>query len=108
MLVRSRRIATANHKAAMRHGRMVARQLIGMNEMHRGVVFVKVMRHADDGLAHGLGIGAGLQHDKALALVLLPRRQLRAHAAAHLFNRRGHGNGVLHSTSNAGHMANGI
>ena len=43
--VAGRRIAAANHKPAMRHGTVIALQCFGGNEIHRGVVLVKVVRH---------------------------------------------------------------
>src|SRR5256885_4954354 len=46
------------------HGRMVTGKFLGADEMHRGVVFVKVMRHSGDGLAHAIGIGPLLRSEE--------------------------------------------
>jgi hypothetical protein len=66
------------------------------------------VRHADDGRAHGLGIGPLLQHDKAFASMPLARRQFGPHAAAHLLHGVIHRNGVLHAAGHAGNTPDGV
>ena len=105
LLVRYRGVATADDEAAVRHGRVIARQLLGADEVHRGVVLVEVMRHGDDGLAHGFGVGAALQHHEAFARVLLARAQAGPRAAAHLLHGGFHRHGVLHGAGHTRHAA---
>ena len=106
--VLGRRIAAADHEAAMRHGRVIAAQLLGADEVDRGVVFVKVVRHGHDGLAHGFGIGTFLQHHVAVTTVLLARGQLGALAAAHALHRLFHRQRVLHTTRHTRHTTDRI
>lgn len=97
--------ARADDEAAVRQAAWSPIELFLADEVHRDVVLVEVVRHLDDLLLHGLGVGALLKHHPALARVLLARGQLRVVAGAHRIERGGHGDGVLARIGHAGDAA---
>ena len=101
-------VAAANHEAAVGHALVIPTQLLLADEVDAGVVVGKVVRHADDGLLHGSGIGAFGQHHETFARVLFPRTQLGTRAAAHAVDGHRRRQCVLHAGLDARHPAHGI
>src|SRR5699024_11515387 len=74
--------STAHHETAVGHGAVLAFELLGADEMHRGLIRLKVMRHRDDVSADLIGIGAFGEHDITFAGVLLAGYKAGAGSAA--------------------------
>src|SRR5699024_5855352 len=90
---------------AVRHGAVLAFELLGTDEMHRGLIRLEVMGHGDDLPADLIGVGALGEYDITLAGVLLAGFQVRASSTA----RRGNGivgrDSVLDARRHSGHVS---
>src|SRR5690606_25424132 len=71
-----RRPRTADDEAPVRHPRVVARELLGVDHVDRRVVWLEIVRHLDDGRAHRVGVRPSVEDDEALARVPLSNREL--------------------------------
>ncbi len=71
------RFAAAQHKSAVRKGRVIAFQFRLGNEGYGGVVIREIVRHLDDFLGDCSLIRAVFQDDEALPRVLFACAQLR-------------------------------
>ena len=87
---------------------MIAKEFLLADEMHRRVVVREVVRHRHDRLLHRRPICALLEHNIALARMLLPRGERRICAAAYGIERRRNGHCILLGIPNARNAANRI
>ena len=87
--------AAADDTAAVGQARVVTRHFLGADEVHSGVVLVKVIGHGLDLVFDAGEIRAFFRDNKALAGVLLTGREFGVLTLADAVDRRLHGNGVL-------------
>src|SRR5690606_5851062 len=92
----------------MHHRMMVAGQFFRADEVHRGVVLVKIMRHGDDGIAHDVPICSLFKHDEAFAPMLLAGGEYWPFATAHLVDGFLNGARILNAAGNSSYAADRV
>ena len=87
---------------------MVTLHFFSADEMHRGIIFIKIVGHGLDLFLDSGKIRALLSHHKALSGVFFPGGQLGILSCAHFSKRIFHRNGVLSGIRNALDSSDGI
>src|SRR5690606_2659265 len=92
----------------MHHRMMVAGQFFRADEVYRGVVLVKIMRHGDDGIAHGVPICSLFKHDEAFRPMLLSGGEYRTITTAQLVDGFLNGARILNAAGNASYATDRV